>query len=206
MARRRRRPVHPAVLVIGILHLVGACFGLCLFTFHTGLQDLIREAERQRLQQDNPGVFVVFEDDLHPELKTVARVELWANVAFSGMLLAAGVGLLLRHGWARWLSIVYAVLSILFKIGDTVVYLGFAASGGGEHLDPDAEIGRFVLALFGLALGLAYAVAVLVVMFLPGVARSLRRQRIPTFLYEDEADLLDDDNDEEDHPRFGRRR
>ncbi len=209
--RRRRRPLHPAVLTIAVLHLVGAAWGLCIFTFHaSGLQERLKEVQRQRLQQQHPGVVLVFEDEMHPELQTLARVELAVNAVFSLMVLAAGVGLLLRQGWARWLSVVYAVLSILFKIGDTVAGLAYLApEAGGPLVNRDEVVGQLIGFLFMTVAGVAYAAAVLVVMFLPSVARSLRRERIPVYYDEDEYDDEDEDDldeiDEDDYPRYRRR-
>jgi hypothetical protein len=208
MARRRSRPLHPALIVFGVLHLLGACFGFCILSFHaTGLGERFKEAQRAKLQQQNPGVILVFEDELRPELKTIENVELSANAAFSVMLLAAGVGLLLRQGWARWLSVVYAVLSILFKIGDLVIVFAYVAPSWEEHVNADQVMGQLVVAVFSILLGMAYAVAVLVVMFLPSVARSFRRERVPAYLFEDEDedDVPDDDYDEDNYPRHRRR-
>jgi hypothetical protein len=199
--------LHPAVIVIAVLHLIGACFGLCVFSFHAFLGEQLKEVKRQQLQAQNPGVFLVFEEDVNPELQTVERVEAWANVAFTLMLLVAGVGLLCRQGWARWLSVVYAVLSILFKIGDTVVVFGYIAPMRGDIVNPDevrVQLAGYVIAM---VVGLVYAAAVLVVMFVPSVARSFRRDRVPSFLFEDEYDdFASDDLDEDDYPRHRRRR
>jgi hypothetical protein len=208
MARRRTRPLHPGVLVIGVLHLLGACFGFCILTFFAaGLNDRLKEMQRAKLQQQNPGAILVFEDEVHPELRSVQNVELAANAAFTVMLLAAGIGLLLRQGWARWLSVVYAVLSILFKIGDFVYGFAFLQRAWGEHVNEDEVAVQLVTAVFFLIAGLIYAVAVLIVMLLPSVVRSLRRERVPTFLFEDEYDdfASEDDYDEEDYPRYRRR-
>jgi hypothetical protein len=208
MARRRTRPLHPGVIVIGVLHLLGATIGFCCVTFYaTGLVEQLKEAQRAKLQQQNPGAILVFEDEVHPELRTAQNVELAANAAFSVMLLAAGIGLLLRQGWARWLSVVYAVLSIVFKIGDFVYGFAFLQEAGGEHVNSDEVAIQVAAAVLMLAAGLIYAIAVLVVMFVPSVARSLRRERVPSFLFEDEYDdfALEDDYDEEDYPRYRRR-
>jgi hypothetical protein len=190
-----------------VLHLLGACFGLCVFSFHAFLDEQLKEAKRQQLQAQNPGVFLVFEEDLNPELQTVERVEAWANVAFTLMLLVAGIGLLCRQGWARWLSVVYAILSILFKIGDTAVVFGYIAPMRGDIVNPDEVGAQLAGYLIAMVVGLVYAVAVLVVMFVPSVARSLRRERVPSFLFEDEYDdFASDDYDEDDYPRYRRRR
>jgi hypothetical protein len=206
MVRRRPRPPHPAVIVIAVLHLIGACFGLCVFSFHAFLGEQLKEMKRQQLQQQNPGVFLVFEEDLRPELQTVERVEAWANVAFTLALLVAGIGLLCRQGWARWLSVAYAILSILFKVGDTVAVFGYIAPMRGDIVNADEVGAQLAGYLIAMVLGLVYAVAVLVVMFLPAVARSFRRERVPSYLFEDEDDAFDDYEDEEDYPRYGRRR
>ena len=206
--RRRRRPLHTAVLVIAVLHLLGAFFGFCLFGFQAGgLREQLQEVERRRLQQENPGVLIVFEDEMNPEQRTLERVGMWADAAFTVMVLVAGVGLLLRQNWARWLSVAFAALSIPVKIAEAVAAVGYAAMMEGELLNPDDVAVQLAANLFRLGLGLVYATVVLVVMLLPSVARSLRRERVPTYLFEDDFDDFDaDDYDAEDYPRYRRRR
>jgi hypothetical protein len=207
MARRRSRQLHPAVVVIGMLHLLGACFGLCCLTFYAaGLEEHLKEAQREQLQQQNPGAILVFEEDFHPELRTIENVQLVVNAAFTLMVLVAGIGLLLRHNWARWLSIIFAALSVPAKIGYGVLVFTYNVPAWENHINPDEVAGHLLGTLFVLVLGLAYAVAVLIVMFLPSVARSFRRERVPpAYLFEDDFDA-DDDYDEEDYPRFRRGR
>jgi hypothetical protein len=78
-------------------------------------------------------------------------------------LLAAGVGLLLLQGWARTVSIIYGVYTILVTIVGVVVTLGGDTSGF-------MKIGS----LFGAMVSLVYPVLLIIFMMRPKVVAAFK--------------------------------
>jgi hypothetical protein len=108
------------------------------------------------------------------------------NLVLSICLIVAGFGLLKMSGWGRWLSVGYAVTNIVAHIGMLVyqlVYLNpalakwqqdFVAKQAGGRAQPTPFVGDSTLSnigsVVGALIGMAYAIALLVVMFLPHVS------------------------------------
>src|SRR5262245_29453386 len=117
----RYRPT--GVLVIAILHLVfgglGLLMDLCGLAAQLGAQKVflmaIPEPQRTQQLQVQEKMEQTIEERL-PGNKLINIGEQVLALAFDGMLLTAGVGLLSMRPWARTLSLTYAALSIINRI------------------------------------------------------------------------------------------
>jgi hypothetical protein len=116
----RRRPT--AVLVLAILHLVFGSLGLVMLLCSGAIQAVQStggfggpgQAEAQQLQKRIEDI---------PGQKAYTMAEMGVDLVLDVMLLTAGIGLLGMKAWARILSLVYAVLSILNRVGTLVFTL-----------------------------------------------------------------------------------
>ena len=223
-----RRNVPPAVLVIAVLHLIFGGLGLLCFGC-SGVMNLAggqkalagmgtpeqqRQAEAQRRRKE-------VTDQVHAERVPLYRVYSTTNsvlsVLFSLAMVASGVGLLYLQSWARWLSVGYAVLSLLANVVVLVYTLAFMNAADAEafrRLPPQTEqeqmaynIVRSAGPLVSLLPGVmaAYPAAVLIVMLLPSTGRAFsgrdagkrRRRRF----HEDDEDPDSYEDEDEDRPR-----
>src|SRR5262249_12030748 len=109
-------------------------------------------------------------------------------------LIVAGFGLLGMKPWARSLSLLYAVLSILLTLGllaFDLLYLMPALHGGPPPLNPVGELIQAVTFLI-------YPVVTLCVLLSPGVAAAFRGDRPPD--YSSSPPGPDDYRDRYDNP------
>jgi hypothetical protein len=227
-----RKTVPPAVMVIAILHLIFGGLGLfCLgvsgvmglaggqkAVARMGTPEQQRQAEAQRRRNE-------VTEQVHAERVSLYRVYSTTNqalsVLFSLAMVASGLGLLYLQPWARWLSVAYAVLSLLTNVVVLVYTLAFLNAAEAEsfrRLPPQTEQEQMaynivhsagpLISVLPVALA-AYPAAVLIVMLLPSTGRAFsgrdaakrRRRR-----YEDDDEDEDPDDDEEEDEDRPRRR
>jgi hypothetical protein len=224
-----RRNVPAAVMVIAFMHLIFGGLGvICLGC--SGVMDLAggqkalagmgtpeqqRQAEAQKRRNE-------VTEQVHAERVPLYRVYSTTNrvlsVLFSIAMVASGVGLLYLQSWARWLSVGYAVLSLLANLVVLVYTLAFMNAADAEafrRLPPQTEQEQMaynivrsagpLISVLPAALA-AYPAAVLVVMLLPSTGRAFsgrgagkrRRRRHDE---EDDEDPDDYEDEDEDRPR-----
>jgi hypothetical protein len=126
------------------------------------------------------------------------------STLFCIILLAAGIGLLLMQSWARWLSVGYAVLSILANLAVFVYTVAFFMPADQEafrRLPPQSDQERLaynianVVAPAGPCVMMLYPAVVLVVLLLPSVGTAFRPPRRRREVYEDEPEEYDEPDD-----------
>jgi hypothetical protein len=122
----RKRPT--AVLVLAILHLVGGTLGLLLTLCGGGFQLAgggqmfaggpggANQPPQAKSQQEFQKRFEKHLEAELPHQKAVTYTSLGLDLVLAVMLISGGIGLLSMQPWARVVSLVYAVLSILAKI------------------------------------------------------------------------------------------
>ena len=191
----RYRPT--AVLVLAILHLVGGGLGLVMDacggaaaaaggSFSPGAgqspQAKAQQDFQKRLQQH-------IEQEL-PANRAITYASLAVSLLLDVLLLAGGTGLLSMQPWARTVSLVYAVLSILTKVF-TLVNLAFTWPVMDKFIQQEAakdpNLGPLtsmmpailgVTAVFTLLL-MIYPVVVLVILLRPRIAAAFREEAPP---------------------------
>lgn len=219
MARYRPQ----AVLVIAILHLVGGGLGLvsgiCGGAMQlsgagqsfTGFTPPAQPGQKQPMSQAE--MTKKMEEALEravPGYKIAQYFELGSNVVLSSMMVAAGIGLLSMRSWARTLSIVYAILSILNHIWAVVWGVVFMMPGMNamtavmeEGMGPNAPKGMMstimtaggILGVVFSALVTIYPIAVLIIMMRPHVVAAFRGEAPadkPDEGYDDRREDYDD--------------
>ncbi len=216
----RERPV--SVLVLAILHFVGgglglivvlcAGFGLVMqanMARMPGAQQDLGSRLQQHLQQQVPA----------KQAADIGDVVLRLVLAF--MLLAAGVGLLMMKPWGRYLSLVYAGLSILEKLVLLFVQFALVWPVADRFLqnEPQAQqpgfMTGFKITLFGAAFiqtaFIIYPIVVIILLCLPSVREAFSAR--PRRRDEDDEEDWDDrdwrsrrDEEDEDDRRPGRYR
>jgi hypothetical protein len=211
---QRRRPT--AVLVIAILHLVFGGLGL-VCTLGGGLMDLAGTQQalakagdaQQRQQAAQQQRRKEVTEQVHAERIPLYRAYTVTNRVLSTLfcivLVAAGLGLLHMQSWARWLSVGYAVLSILANLGVFVYTIAFFIPAGHEvfqRLPPQSDQEQLaynianVAAPAGPCVMMLYPAAVLIVMLLPSVGAAFRPpRRRRRKVYEDELEDYDEPED-----------
>ncbi|HZY86564.1 MAG TPA: hypothetical protein VFE78_17145 [Gemmataceae bacterium] len=191
----RYRPT--AVLVLAILHLVGGGVGLVMdicggavaaagSSFSPGAgqspqakaQQEFQKRMEQRLDQEIPA------------RTAITYASLAVNLLLDILLLAGGLGLLSMQPWARTVSLVYAVLSILTKVF-TLANLAFSWPVINRFLEEEAAknpnlgpITSMMPAILGLTavftfLLMIYPIVVLIVLRRPSVAAAFRADARP---------------------------
>jgi hypothetical protein len=219
---KQKRP--GIVLTIAILHLVGGGLGLVL-VLCSGIGLAMQSSMKSTMAAGNPqdpGVRV--QAQLQQKIPSMQKAEVGAvivNLVLSVMLIAAGIGLLAMHNWARILSIVYASLSILHKLGFLVFQLAVVYPVLSAFVDaeiqkmPPAQASGFAVGAKGAYFGvlavqtalIVYLIIVLAIMLMPSVKRAFANR--PRRYHDDEDDedfgrrvsRRDDDFDEDDRPR-----
>jgi hypothetical protein len=186
----RYRPT--AVLVLATLHLVGGGLGLVMdvcggavvvggSSFSPGAGQSPQAKAQQELQKR-------LEQRLNEEMPArtaMTYASLAVSLLLDVLLLAGGVGLLSMQPWARTLSLVYAVLSILAKVF-TLANLAFTwpvinqvieqEAARNPNLGPITSMMPGILgltAVFTLLL-MIYPVVVLIILLRPRVAAAFR--------------------------------
>jgi hypothetical protein len=186
----RKRPV--SVLVIAILALVLGLIGVAWELFQAGVGVMMFNTPRAPAPPPNQpaSVFGAMQavDANAPYWREANVVAPLAGLVIAVILSAAGIGLLLMQSWARWAAVVYAVLSILYQaswmaytflaiLPTQMAYYDAASGPGGGPPPPGYMAGvKFGAGCssIGLILGMAFPVAVVVVMLLPSVRAAFR--------------------------------
>jgi hypothetical protein len=219
----RKRPA--AVITMAVLNFVfgglGLIGSLCLALGGLGLVALSKQPGGAGGQHALAEYFKEIDREL-PSYRyvMVASTTIW--LVKSVLLIVAGFGLLGLRPWGRWLSVFCALVTIPYSLG----YLAYnslcevpatrrvlARLTPGQRADVATNI---IGGILGSAVAVGFAVALLVVMFLPHVARAfrpLRRRSREEYLEDDDGngrrrddwDDRDDDPDD-DYDRRPRRR
>jgi hypothetical protein len=176
------------VTVLAILHLVGGALGL-MGTLCGGAAQV---AGPQALMVGPPSPLQDFQKRLAQHLedipgqKTVTWGSLGLSLVLDVMLLSGGVGLLGMRPWARTLSLVYAVLSILNRVFTSVWTLAIVLPATSEFLEQNmgqypgtraAAVGGKIGGIVGVvvnALFIAYPITVLIILNLRSVRAAFR--------------------------------
>ena len=194
------KPRPALVTVVAVLHFVFGGLGLLCQTtngilqvsgvgekFSTMFQPASNvQADPQMKKQ------MEMQEKMQKAIKDVpgAQAKLWADLGqdtvLSACLIVAGIGLLQMRPWGRTLSLFYAVLSILYKIGSIVyaaVYLLPAMQALGKELSGDDPVSKFMgftmqfspYVGMGMLVGqMIYPIFVLIAMLVPSVVAAFR--------------------------------
>jgi hypothetical protein len=207
------RPGTGAVITIAILHFVGGGLGL-LQSLCSGIGLVI--ISQVTLPAPPPGQVTPLPLYLLNNAPGYLAMEVAytaVGLVFDVVLIVAGVGLLMRRPWARYLSIGYAVMSILVKVVLFVHLLAFVAPTVQkfkaqelpkvndpvlrEQEQTKANMDAFGSPCFRGFLTI-YPAVVILIMLLPSVGR---------YFQPDPYDDRDDpDRDDDEYPRRGRSR
>ena len=147
-------------------------------------------------------------DDHVPGYRAFTIVGLGLSFLLDIMLISGGIGLLSVQPWARWLSLVYAPISILVRIVSFVFQMvwvmpatkalyakSMAASGFASMATVTSGIGLFVSLLI-----IIYPITVLVILLLPSTAAAFRGE-IPVRAEEAGAEEMDENEPWREPPR-----
>jgi hypothetical protein len=180
---RRRRPT--AVLIIAILHFVFGGIGL-LCNVCGGVMDLAGSPQARAADPQQARRKEVTEQVMSQRIPLYRAYTLGNKISSlltSLLMIASGVGLLLMQSWGRWLSVVYAVLSILVNLIVLVYTIAFFTPAYEEvfrRLPPQSDQEQLAMSISkvggpGMAcVMLIYPVAVLIVMLLPSIGAAFR--------------------------------
>jgi hypothetical protein len=182
------RKTHPAVLVIAILHFLFGVIGLCGFTAGaaqvSGLVPQFSGAPQGKGAEKIERVQKRLQEALEqaPGQKVLQLVSLGVSFTLSVILIIGGIGLLQMRSWARWLSVVYAVVDLVYLAATVVFYFVVtqpALEGVRqelENIDPGMaqlfQLAFTVGSVLGPLITLIYPTTVLIIMLLPGVGRA----------------------------------
>ena len=184
------RPRPTSVTVMGILNIVfgsllllcGVCAGVLVLLmlgnnsmFNVGGVNPVREL-MDGIKREIPA---------YPAVIIASTV---GGLILNALLIVAGIGLLKMQGWARVLSIIYSVITILEQIGMlifTIAIVNPAMSRVEHELErrfagrlPPGAMGGDSMAqnignVIGALLGMTYAIILLIMMLLPRVRAAL---------------------------------
>jgi hypothetical protein len=177
-----RRPT--TVMVLGILNIVFGSLSLgCCGLF--GLLTLMEDSRREwwgRLKAQVPAV------------EAVAVGEIVAQSLLAVLLVVAGTGLLRMAGWARVLSIGYAVVTFVLETA-VLLYELIVVNPLKRQMMKFRFTDDWVSLMKALPL-MTYAVVLLVMMLLPHVSGAFRGAPYGGWHPDDEPGRWDDDEDE----------
>ncbi len=192
MVRQRTTPI----LVLAILHLVGGGLGLiaslcgCAGLFMANsLGSISAPTFPARPGQPappppppSPADTMKFYNDNVPGYRAFTIGSVALSMLLDIMLISGGIGLLNMQPWARWLSLVYAPISILVRIATFIYNLALvmpatnklyaqnpAMAGMSSFVNVGTGIGLFVSLLFVI-----YPIAVVIILLMPSTAAAFR--------------------------------
>lgn len=127
------------------------------------------------------------------------------GLVMATLLIVAGIGLLKVRPWARVLCVIYSVYTILATIGGLIYSIAIVnpaielwqqdlnrrMAGGGPPPPTMGGGANNVMSVAGSVMGMAYAIALLVVMFLPVVSAAFAGRSLSA--REDPEDYYDED-------------
>jgi hypothetical protein len=183
------RPV--VVLVFAILNIIFGSLGtlaMCCVGMMTGFLGVVfsNAPAGAKLPPFPPDVLVYF------------AIVVVAHLVMSLLLLASGIGLLNMRAWARRGSIAYGVVTIVMSLINMPVSVAFVApqmekwqkavqeetqkqqqsQGIRVYRSNQSPLANAASSIGGAIVGMAYAVALLVVMFLPQVRDAFEGRRV----------------------------
>ncbi len=182
----RQRPA--AVTVMGILNIVFGSLGLlCYICGGIGLLMLFNSNALNLPGGINPFEDMkVFMSREVPAYWPIAIGQIVLGFIMSILLLVAGIGLLNMGGWARVLSIIYSIITILMQIGGLIFTLAYVNPAMerwqqqfmgrvGGRLPPGAMGGadstfNNLTSVVGAIIGMVYAIVLLIMMLQPRVS------------------------------------
>jgi hypothetical protein len=178
----QRRPT--AILVIAILNFVFGGLGIVSTLCLGGTLALYMYVLPETLPGQPapfPNEYKYLEQEL-PGHTVYTFATLVLGLMASAVLIVASIGLLRLKNWARWTCAIYAVFSLVWVLANTYYTLRYVdpvRARFAEELQPQLPPGtpniagfavlNDVIAIAVAAVGIAYAVALFVVMFLPNV-------------------------------------
>ena len=200
-----------AILVIAILHLIGgglglllslcACGGLVMSSAAGSIVPTVstRPGDTKSAPPPSSGEIMKYYDDNVPGYRVFTYGGMAVDLLLNLLLLAAGIGLLSVQPWARWLSLGYAPISILYHIGTFIYQLVLVMPATQKLYAQNPALQGMSSFLnfttgFGLVIGLVfmlYPIVVLIIMLLPSTGAAFRGE-LPTV----------PDNLEDDDPRW----
>jgi hypothetical protein len=165
-----------SVTVLGILNIVFAAFGLMGIAFSIAIMFVHPAA----LNMKNPVLDLMQQN---PAYAMYTNISMVIGAVFTLVLGLAGIGLLMLRPWGRWLSIAYAVFSIISLIVNSLINYYFlvmplidkvaAAQPGQEKA---AAMGGIVGMVGGICIGPIYPVILLIFMYRPNVKAAFGSQ------------------------------
>jgi len=161
-----------AVTIFGILNIVFAVWGV------VGVLVMVMLFAAVGTSSNNPTVQLIHDS---PAYAAWLKISIILGLLAAAALLAAGIGLLKLQPWARTLSIVYAIYTIVMGlVGGAVSYvfliqplLQQAQHSQGAQAT-GAAIGGAIGGMLGGCLGLIYPVLLLIFMLRANVAAAFR--------------------------------
>jgi hypothetical protein len=193
----RERPA--SVLTMGILNLVFGGLGLiCLCVGAFGLAVLFGLVGATKELED---LMAAIEREL-PAFRAIMIAQIALGVLLNIVLLAAGVGLLNMQPWARWASVGWAVTIILLQVASLIFTLAIVnpamekatkewaskQKGATVSTSPGSGMQQSVSSICGAAFNIIYAIALLIVMFLPNVSAAFAGRPIQRRPFGDEGE------------------
>jgi hypothetical protein len=210
--RPLQRPRPSAVVVLGILHLVGGGLDL-LATVCGGVGMAVQDGAPFMGQRSGDGGgldFAQLQKKMQelPGYQEMAYGGLGANLLLGFMLLAAGVGLLNMQPWARTLSLVYAPLaicdrlvsffySLLVVLPGVSVAIPLSSTAAQEEAAMSLMRASIMIGVVVDLLFIAYPIMVLVILTRAPVVAAFRAEEPP------QMDLPDDEGWGAMKPRAG---
>ena len=164
-----KRPT--AVTVFAILNIVFAAFGIL------GVLGSVMLFAATEATSKNPIIQIIHDN---PTYAAWMKISIVLGLLISGALLAEGIGLLQLKPWARVLSIIYAIYSIVMvPVGSVVNYFFVVQpmlqhAHGAQGPEQAAAIGGAIGGMVGGCFGLIYPVLLLIFMLMPKVAAAFR--------------------------------
>lgn len=162
-----------SVTVFGILNIVFAVIGILALLATAMLFVAIGTNSNNpvlQIIQDNPG------------FATWMKISVVLGFCVTAALLAAGIGLLMLKPWARTISIIYGIYSIvMIPVGTVVNYIYVThpmieRAQGTQGPEAAGAIGGAVGGMIGGCFGLIYPVLLLIFMLRPNVVAAFRTQ------------------------------
>jgi hypothetical protein len=212
----RPRPV--AVLVMAILNLIFGAIGvvsaLCVGLFALLFTAVIKNAPPPPGGGPNPIKELEEMFDAIPGYIPIMTTVMVLGAIAAIVLIIAGIGLLKMKTWARWLSVGYAIYNIVATLAMTIYTIAVVNPAmetwqrnfqqkfpaGAPQPTGNAAMNN-VISVGSAVVGIAYAVALLVVMFLPHVRAAFAGTwRPPITEDDDQYDETEEDSDY-DHRR-----
>ncbi len=209
MPRQRTTPI----LVLAILHLVGGglglffslcgCGGLVMSNALSSVTPTFPTRPGQPPPPPNAAQIMQYYDDHVPGYRAFTIGNIALSLLLDLLLIAGGIGLLKMQPWARWLSLVYAPLSILYHLASFLysLILVMPATDKLYAQNPAlAAMSSFITFASGIGVFFAlliviYPIAVIVILLLPSTSAAFRGE-MPVDL-----DNLGAEEPDEDEPK-----